>query len=620
MSIPGEWSEANAVSLLHPTSKHYSNSCGYCAGDRGGKKRGGRSCTYGAMSVLLRAEDYQNMIDHGWRRCGDYTYKPVMHLTCCPQYTIRLRCDDFVPTKEQRKVRRRFEAMLAGESNSPPTPRSSLVIGDNRPSFVQHQTEASAMLTEAVAHLITTGILPPGEYKVPPLHRPPKKILRQHSCVEGTARIAGLTTLCSAVGSALHAQANKIDVKETTKTDRSAPLVAAAIEAFIAPRITGDTPLVRVEASRNGYINFLYRHDKGEEDEEDEGVNPPPGHGARSQARREPTEEEEEEEPPLKKRHAFEVKTVPAEFCTAAHDLYQKYQMTVHGDTKADCSPEQYRRFLCTSTFPPASSTLSGSTKTSPPWCGYGAFHQQYWLDGELIAVGVVDVLPQGLSSKYFFYDPERRDLELGKLGALLEIEWVVKHCPPENTMFKYYYLGFYVHNCPKMKYKAKYGPAELLDPVTYRYIPYAEAVKAIEAAGGGYATFDPWHGEQRSVGGARTRRDSSSSSSSSSSGSREESMDEEESDEDEQDELCAEQWIGCKDTTVLMKQPILLRGIRQGGSVNWATAHELLEMFNRPDLRDNGAYDRMRLKLEKKTAEFLSWTGKAGTNMVIAL
>jgi hypothetical protein len=29
------------------------------------------------------------------------------------------------------------------------------------------------------------------------------------------------------------------------------------------------------------------------------------------------------------------------------------------------------------------------------PSCGYGSFHQQYWLDGQLVAVGVVDVLPR---------------------------------------------------------------------------------------------------------------------------------------------------------------------------------------------------------------------------------
>lgn len=50
---------------------------------------------------------------------------------------------------------------------------------------------------------------------------------------------------------------------------------------------------------------------------------------------------------------------------------------------------------------------------------GYGSFHQQYWLDGRLIAVGVLDVLPHCVSSVYFFYDPEYHFLVLGTYGSL---------------------------------------------------------------------------------------------------------------------------------------------------------------------------------------------------------
>jgi arginine-tRNA-protein transferase len=49
----------------------------------------------------------------------------------------------------------------------------------------------------------------------------------------------------------------------------------------------------------------------------------------------------------------------------------------------------------------------------------YGSFHQQYWLDGKLIAVGVVDILPSCVSSVYFFYDPEYSYLSLGTYAAL---------------------------------------------------------------------------------------------------------------------------------------------------------------------------------------------------------
>jgi len=32
----------------------------------------------------------------------------------------------------------------------------------------------------------------------------------------------------------------------------------------------------------------------------------------------------------------------------------------------------------------------------------------------------------------------------------------------------KYYYMGFYIHTCPKMRYKAKMRPSKLLCPQTY--------------------------------------------------------------------------------------------------------------------------------------------------------
>lgn len=49
----------------------------------------------------------------------------------------------------------------------------------------------------------------------------------------------------------------------------------------------------------------------------------------------------------------------------------------------------------------------------------------KYYLEEKLIAVGVVDVLPESLSSVYFFYDPKYRKYSLGVYGALKEIEYI---------------------------------------------------------------------------------------------------------------------------------------------------------------------------------------------------
>lgn len=49
----------------------------------------------------------------------------------------------------------------------------------------------------------------------------------------------------------------------------------------------------------------------------------------------------------------------------------------------------------------------------------YGAYHQWYLLDGKLIAVGVIDILPGCISSKYLFYDPDYNFLSMGTYTAL---------------------------------------------------------------------------------------------------------------------------------------------------------------------------------------------------------
>lgn len=92
---------------------------------------------------------------------------------------------------------------------------------------------------------------------------------------------------------------------------------------------------------------------------------------------------------------------------------------------------------------------------------GYGAFHQHYRIDGKLVAVGVVDILPNCLSSVYVFYDPElSKTLELGKLTALWEIAWV-QRAMAVSPRLKHYYLGYYIRSCTKMRYKVRHHDAE---------------------------------------------------------------------------------------------------------------------------------------------------------------
>jgi len=98
-----------------------------------------------------------------------------------------------------------------------------------------------------------------------------------------------------------------------------------------------------------------------------------------------------------------------------------------------------------------------------------GCYHQQYYLDNKLVAVGVVDILPTCLSSVYFFYDPVFADLTLGTFGALTEIAFVRERAQT-HPEFQFYYMGFYIHSCPKMRYKGSYTPSYLLCPETFNW------------------------------------------------------------------------------------------------------------------------------------------------------
>lgn len=70
-------------------------------------------------SHLLTAQDYQDLINRGWRRSGKYCYKPNNRSTCCPLYTIKCDALDFKLSKTHKKVLKRMNRFLKdGAKNS----------------------------------------------------------------------------------------------------------------------------------------------------------------------------------------------------------------------------------------------------------------------------------------------------------------------------------------------------------------------------------------------------------------------------------------------------------------------------------------------------------------------
>ena len=49
----------------------------------------------------------------------------------------------------------------------------------------------------------------------------------------------------------------------------------------------------------------------------------------------------------------------------------------------------------------------------------YGSYHQLYRLDGVLVAMGVIDILPNCVSSVYFMYEKKWEKFSFGKVKSI---------------------------------------------------------------------------------------------------------------------------------------------------------------------------------------------------------
>jgi arginine-tRNA-protein transferase len=131
-------------------------------------------------------------------------------------------------------------------------------------------------------------------------------------------------------------------------------------------------------------------------------------------------------------RSLVEPALVPEHFA-----LYQRYTAVRHGpDGMAQASPSEYQDFLCAD------------------WCDT-VFME---LRGEqgLLAVAVTDVVADGLSSVYTFFDPDHDARSLGAFAILSQIELARERSLP------YLYLGYWIRDCRKMAYKTGFRPVEL--------------------------------------------------------------------------------------------------------------------------------------------------------------
>lgn len=152
-----------------------------------------------------------------------------------------------------------------------------------------------------------------------------------------------------------------------------------------------------------------------------------------------------------KKNHDIEVVIKPAVFEEEHFRLFMRYQTERHpGGGMHSEDPQRYLRFL-----------VGGHVDTR--FCELRA-------GGVLLGVAVVDMLPDGLSAMYTFYEPGEKSRGLGVYTILWQIEYARQLALP------CVYLGYWIRKSPKMSYKVNYRPLEAywegvwrpLDPASF--------------------------------------------------------------------------------------------------------------------------------------------------------
>ena len=94
---------------------------------------------------------------------------------------------------------------------------------------------------------------------------------------------------------------------------------------------------------------------------------------------------------------------------------------------------------------------------------------------GDLVACALVDLMSDGLSLVYSFYDPT---LTRRSLGSFVILDHVIQ---AGLTEMPYVYLGYWVRGSEKMDYKVRFSPIELLRPEGWSLISARDRVKPVE-------------------------------------------------------------------------------------------------------------------------------------------
>jgi len=128
---------------------------------------------------------------------------------------------------------------------------------------------------------------------------------------------------------------------------------------------------------------------------------------------------------------------VSADFSEEYFALYRRYLDSRHTDgSMTDPTEDDFKQFL---------------------YCRWSDTQfLEFRLAGRLVAVAVTDIVSDGVSAVYSFFEPEMVKNSLGTYCVLKQIDYA------RELGLDYVYLGYWIEDHPKMHYKCNFKPLQL--------------------------------------------------------------------------------------------------------------------------------------------------------------
>jgi len=385
---------------------------------------------------------YEKIMFLGWRRCGDYIYRPILEKNCCKMYSIRMDSTKFKINKNQKKILRNFKQYLIKKfnkeddkmkvenieinTNSKHTNKDTNNKGFN--IYNNDENTLIQLLTKFLKEDKTKELIF-NEFKINQNNY--QSFISENNFIKiFPCKNKNQGEISSTFFIALYSKFKKdIEGKNLNSENFYAKMYFNINEFFSVLNLTEE---IQVNLSKTGHVNFKFFSNEilekyrlsnflnssiSNKQKENNDKKPNAQGDDSNKLNQKETSflysplEHIYDEPTIFKSELINTYTIELDINSNITDekfnIYIKYQKIIHKDKESDLSKSRYKQSWGTSNllsnsefdFENLKGTLTKEQLNLLPK-KFGTYDLVHKINGKIVAVGIIDIMPQSISQK----------------------------------------------------------------------------------------------------------------------------------------------------------------------------------------------------------------------------